>query len=170
MVLLWGNHNGRYTATIQIVDTDLAIVKIVIGGLGIGKTIQHLNRSDPFDMRVNFKYMKIIHTPESRMAGEYAEGLELADMWYYTVSGTLSWTRMVWPYRKVLRILRSFLKWKIRSRLFGQAFSNSRWLGSKFLNYSTGELVLDTDLSDGVPKEWSVWIRDTITLSWNEHC
>ena len=57
-----GNHNGRYTATIQIVDTDLAIVKENRDWeTWDGKMTQVLNRSDPFRMRcLTSMYMKTI--------------------------------------------------------------------------------------------------------------
>ena len=87
-----GNHNGRYTATIQIVDTDLAIVKENRDWetWDWENDTGTLTASDPFRYAMlNFSVYEdntVLRT-ESRMAGEYAEGLELADMWYYTVSG-----------------------------------------------------------------------------------
>ena len=86
-----GNHNGRYTATIQIVDTDLAIVKENRDWetWDWENDTGTLTASDPFRYAMlNFNVYEdntVLRT-ESRMAGEYAEGLELADMWYYTVS------------------------------------------------------------------------------------
>ena len=86
-----GNHNGRYTATIQIADTELAIVKENRDW----ENWDWETDSGPITTSSPFRYAMLnfnvyedatVLRQESRRQGEWAEGLQLADMFYYTVA------------------------------------------------------------------------------------
>ena len=86
---------------------------------------------------------------ESRMAGEFAEGLELADMWYYTVSGTSVLDQNGVALSKGAANSQALSQMENPEQaLQGKQFqTRDGWSQEVAWGIRTGELVLDTDLS-----------------------
>jgi len=145
---------GRYTATIMITDTDLAITKENRDWetWDWENDTGTLTTSEPFKYAVlNFDVFEDAQVlrQESRSAGEYAEGLELPDMWYYTVSDGSILDQNGVVLSKGAENSQTLSQMEnpedaLRDKRFQ---TRDGWTQEVAWGIRTGELVLDTDLN-----------------------